>query len=86
MILQTVQIDLPSDILLTLNESEKELKERIRRSFAVHLYLTHKVTLGKAAQIAQMSRYGFECFLSENHIPISTLELNDVLKDMDKLK
>ena len=28
--LQAINIDLPSDILLTLNESEKELKKRIR--------------------------------------------------------
>lgn len=28
MIIQTISIDLPSDILLTLNESERELKKR----------------------------------------------------------
>lgn len=86
MTLQTIAIDLPSDILLTLNESEYELKKRIKISLATQLYLQQKITLGKAAQIAGMSRFGFESLLSENQIPISTLDLEDVLGDIDKLK
>lgn len=86
MALQTIHIDLPSDILLTLNESEYELKKRIKISLALQLYAHYKVTIGKAAQIAEMSRFEFETFLSDNKIPISTLELDDVLKDIQKLK
>lgn len=86
MALQTINIDLPSDILLTLNESEKELKDRIKFSLALQLYIQQKVTIGKAAQIAEMSRFQFESALSENKIPISTLSLEDVLKDIQKLK
>ncbi|MFN7119109.1 MAG: UPF0175 family protein [Saprospiraceae bacterium] len=86
MTLQTIQIDLPSDIFLTLNESENELKARIKRSLAIQLYLQQKITIGKAAQIAEMSRFEFESFLSEQKIPISILELNEILSDIDKLK
>lgn len=86
MALQTIKIDLPSDILLTLNESENELKKRIKISLAIQLYIQQKVTIGKAAQIAEMSRFEFETVLSENKIPISNLGLDDVLKDIQKLK
>ncbi|MFT4758347.1 MAG: putative HTH domain antitoxin [Paraglaciecola sp.] len=86
MTLQTINIDLPSDIFLTLNESEKELKQRIKFSLAIQLYIQRKITIGKAAQIAQMPRFDFETMLSDNHIPISTLELEDVLEDIKKLK
>lgn len=86
MALQTIHIDLLSDILLTLNESEKELKERIKRSLAIQLYLQQKITIGKAAQIAEMSRFEFESFLSDQNIPISTLDLDDILQNIDKLK
>lgn len=84
--LQTIKIELPSDILLTLNESEEELKKRIKISLAIQLYIQQKVTIGKAAQIAELSRLQFETLLSENKIPISSLELEDVLKDIEKLK
>lgn len=83
---QNINIDLPSDILLTLNESEKELKKRIKLSLAIQLYIQQKITIGKAAQIAEMSRLEFESHLSENKISISTLGLDDVLRDIEKLK
>lgn len=83
---QTILIDLPSDILLTLNESENELKKRIKISLAIQLYIQQKVTIGKAAQIAEMSRFQFESLLSENQISISTLDLEDVQRDIEKLK
>jgi len=86
MTLQSINIDLPSDILLTLNESEEELKKRIKISLAIQLYVQKKVTIGKAAQIAELSRLQFETLLSENKIPISSLDIEDVLKDTKKLK
>lgn len=82
---QAIHIDLPSDILLTLNESETELKKIIKISLAIHLYKEAKLTIGKAAQIAEMSRFEFETLLSEHRIPISNLEEEDVLKDIKKL-
>lgn len=85
MTLQTVNIDLPSDILLTLNESEKELKHRIKVSLAIQLFVQQKVTIGKAAQIAGMSRLQFETVLAENSLPISTLSVEDVMADIQKL-
>lgn len=85
MTLQTIDIDLPKDILLTLNASEKELKKHIKISFATQLYLQQKVTLGKAAQVAEMTRFQFETYLSENNISISLLELEEILADVEKL-
>ncbi|MCR9099168.1 MAG: UPF0175 family protein [bacterium] len=86
MTLHTINIDLPADILLTLNESEEELKKRIKISLAIQLYAQQKVTIGKAAQIAELSRLQFETLLSEHKIPISLLELDDILGDIEKLK
>ncbi|MCB0522860.1 MAG: UPF0175 family protein [Lewinellaceae bacterium] len=86
MTLQTIHIDLPSDILLTLNESEKELKKRIKIALAIQLYIQQKVTIGKASQIADLSRLQFETVLSEYQIPISLLGVEEVLADAKKLK
>ena len=86
MTLRTIHIDLPADILLTLNETEQELKSRMKFSLALQLYTQQKVTIGKAAQIAEMSRFQFETKLSENQISISNLEIDDVIADIEKLK
>jgi predicted HTH domain antitoxin len=82
--IQTISVDFPSDILLTLNESETELKKDIKLSLAIQLYLKQKLTIGKAAQIAGISRLEFETTLSENHTPISNLDYNDILGDSAK--
>ncbi len=86
MTLQKINIELPSDILLTINESETELKKRIKLSLAIQLYIQQKITIGKAAQIADMTRLQFETLLSEHKIPVSNLELEDILGDIEKLK
>ena len=83
---QTIIIDFPSDILLTLNENENELKQDIRFSLAIRLYKLQKLTIGKASQIAGLSRFDFETLLSENGVPISNLTEEDVMKDIQKLK
>lgn len=83
---QAITIDFPSDILLTLNENENELKRNIKISLAIRLYGMQKLTIGKAAQIAELSRFEFETLLSENGIPISNLTIDDVINDSRKLK
>lgn len=83
---QEIKIDLPADILLTLNETENELKQNIKISLAIRLYSLQKLTIGKAAQIAGLSRYEFENVLAAHNVPISNLTVEDVLKDSQKLK
>jgi predicted HTH domain antitoxin len=83
---QTISIDFPSDILLALNETEAELKLRIKTSLAMRLYKLQKLTIGKASQLSGLSRFEFETLLSENEIPISNLTIDDIMDDCKKLK
>ena len=83
---QTISIDFPSDIFLALNETESEIKQRIKISLAIRLYKLQKLTIGKAAQVAGLSRLQFETILSEYEIPISNLTIEDVISDIEKLK
>ena len=83
---QNITIELPSDILLTLNENEKELKQDIKISLALWLYQLEKLTIGKAAQIAGLSRLEFDSVLVKNGINVSNLADEDVLDDIQKMK
>lgn len=80
-----LKITIPEDILLLLNETEKELENDMKIYTAIMLYVKEKITIGKASQFAGMSRYDFENLLSENRIPISLLTYGDVIKDTQKL-
>jgi len=83
---QKISVDFPDDILLALNESETDLKNRIKITLAIQLYKLQKLTIGKAAQLSGLSRFEFEKELSINKISISNLEEKDILKDIEKLK
>lgn len=82
----TISIDFPSDILLALNEDEIELKKDIKISLAIRLFQRQKLTIGKAAQLAGLSRLDFDNLLAENKIPISNLDIEDISNDEKKLK
>ncbi len=86
MSIQTISIEFPDDVLLALNESENELKVRIKVTLAMQLYGLNKLTIGKAAQLAGLSRLEFEKELSKNKIPISNLTEKDILKDIKVLE
>jgi predicted HTH domain antitoxin len=83
---QTVSIDFPNDILLAINESESELKKRIKLLLAIQLYVSEKLTIGKSAQLSGLSRLEFEKELSKNKISISNLSEDDLLNDLKHLK
>lgn len=83
---QIISIDFPNDILLALNESESDLKKRIKIILAVQLYKIQKLTIGKAARLSGLTRLEFEKELSKNKIPISNLTEKDIADDIEKLK
>jgi predicted HTH domain antitoxin len=81
-----ISIDIPNDILLALNETANDLKKRIKLTLAIELYKKQKLTIGKAAQLLEMSRLEFETELSNQKISISNLTKEDVFRDLEKLK
>lgn len=82
----TVPIDLPSDLLIILNESGQELKDHLQLTIALSLYQEGKLTLGKAIQVSGLTRYDFEKVLAKRKIPISNLSFEQVFSDVEKLK
>ena len=82
---QSLTMNIPSDIFVAVNETKQEFRNRIKVMLATHLYQLEKLTIGKAAQLAEMQRLEFETFLSKNRIPISNLEWDDIEADIEKL-
>ncbi len=83
--LSSITIDIPSDLLLALNTDEVELKQNIKISLAIHLYQQEKLTIGKSAQLAGLSRLEFDKLLANNKIPVSLLGIKDIENDVNKL-
>jgi len=83
---KTLTLDIPSDMFIALNENENELTEWLKISVAIHFYQQLKLTIGKAAQLANLTRFEFENILVKFKIPISNLDFADFENDLLKLR
>lgn len=82
----TIPIEISSDLLIILNESEKELKSHIQLAISLMLFQEGKLTLGKAVQLSGLSRTEFEKTLVKNKISVSTIDQDQIISDVEKLK
>jgi predicted HTH domain antitoxin len=83
---KVLEVTIPSDIFISLNEPEPELLQEMKLFTAIKFYEMNKLSIGKAARLAGMSRFEFETLLAKQHIPISNLNIADVEKDIEELQ
>ncbi len=83
---KTLSVEIPSDMFVALNESEQYLSEWLKIAMSIHFYQQQKLTIGKAAQLANLSRFEFENVLGKYNIPISNLSYSDFESDLVKLR
>ena len=63
-----VRFEISDDILYSLNQTMHEFVQQTRLFTALQLYKTHKLSFGKAAELANMSREEFLIKLDRNKI------------------
>jgi predicted HTH domain antitoxin len=82
----TIPIEIPSDLMIALNESEQEIKSHFQASIAMMLFKEGKLTIGKATQLSGLSRFEFEKLLAKNKISISELKIDQIFSDVEKMQ
>ncbi|NSW89183.1 MAG: UPF0175 family protein [Firmicutes bacterium] len=60
-----IEIDIPQDVIISVNKSTKEFSEDIKKVMAVELYSTSKLSLGKSARLAGLCKEDFIKYLSD---------------------
>lgn len=82
----TIPIEIPSDLLIVLNESEQEIKSHFQATIALTLFKDGKLTIGKATQLSGLTRFEFEKLLAKNKIPVSGTTIKQIFNDAEKLQ
>jgi len=79
---ERIEIDLPQDIIFAMRGLEKpeEMKKKLKIALAVLLFQEKSISLGRATELAEMSRVRFMEFLKEHSI--STYEY--IEKDFER--
>ncbi len=86
---EVLTIRVPKDIFISLNESKKEFVTQMKLSFAIKLYEIGRLSLGKASELAEMSKWQFIDKLGELKVPLinySEEELEEELEHLRKIK
>lgn len=66
-------VEVPVELLELLGRSGPSFgtdDERVRAALAVHLFVTHQVSIGRAAELAGLSYLDFEQLLRDLDLPV----------------
>jgi len=66
--MQTITIDIPSEVMTAVKLPPKERELEFRKELAVALYQRGILPLGKARIVAQMTRWEFEDLLGSRQV------------------
>jgi len=79
-----IAIDLPNDFVQF--QTESDIQQEIRTSYAVWLYQHQRVTLGKAAELAGTDIYDFMTLCKANRVPVIDISRDEILEELDGFK
>ena len=80
--MEKVVLEIPEEILVSLKESSHEFSKDILILAAVKLYELGKLSSGRAAQLAGVSRISFLQSLSRYNVPIFDLTEEELKQDI----
>lgn len=83
---KTLKLEIPSDIILSLNENEQQFLKQMKLYTALFLFLEQKLSIGKAAQLSGMDIYNFMMEAGKHNVPVINYDTHDLRQELDILK
>ena len=80
--MKTIQISLPDEIFISMKETPDELSREIRMAAAVKFYELGKLSSGRAAELAGISRISFLQSLARYNVPIFDVSAEELKQDL----
>jgi len=80
---ERIEIDIPEDVVFAMRGEEKPegIKKKLKAALAILLFQEKSISLGKAAELAELSRLKFMEVLKEHGVPAYEYDEKDFEKD-----
>ena len=82
----TIQMQVSKDFLYAFDLNTNKISRELKLLSAIELFREHKISMGKAAEFADMDKYMFQKELVSREIPIIDYDIEDVIAEADMLK
>mgnify|MGYP000704592643 CR=1 FL=1 len=83
--MEEISVKVPRDLVRILKVRDEEVPKLVRLYLAIELYREGKVSLGKAAEIAGVSKWEMMEILASKNVPIQ-YDVEDLKKDIETLE
>ncbi len=81
--MEKIVLEIPEEILISSKETTRELSKEIRMLAELKYYQMGKLSSGRAAQLAGISRISFLQSLSQYGVSIFDLKTEELAQDMN---
>ncbi len=82
----TIQMEVSKDFLYAFDLNTNRISRELKLLSAIELFREHKISMGKAAEFADMDKYMFQKELASREIAIIDYDIEDVKAEADILK
>lgn len=79
-----LNISIPETFVLATRQTSKEFESEAKKAIALKLYADEKLSLGQAAELAELNKFEFMKYLGESHISVFRFEENDETAALQK--
>ena len=79
-----IRYKIPEEILTSLNQDEKEFTKQSRLFTALQLFKNHKLSFGKAAELAGISKNEFLIELDRNNIDYLSYDSEELKSELER--
>ncbi len=83
--MKTVAINIPEDIIRSVNIPEDRWEAEMKKELALQLYRDKLISFANAQRLAGLTRIEFHYLLGEQHIP-RHYDIEDYRKDLENLE
>ncbi len=81
--MSVIQVEIPDEVLISLKETSQTVARELRLAAAVKLFELGKLSSGRAAQLAGLSRVEFLLTLGRYQVSPFSLTVEQLKRDVD---